>query len=467
MIDLTDDHYALDIDRARYVLGWEPKHTLRETLPEMVSSLKADPVMWYRENKLEPPAWILQGGHAIAKSPSPLFVEDLMNEQRKMVVSTPENSETPLENVHSWVTPNGLFFVRNHFDVPEIDVSEWRLQVHGCVGQELNLTWERLESFPTRSVFATMECAGNGRSFLQPPAEGVPWGAGAIGHAEWTGVPLKFVLQAAGLNPGVVEIVCEGADRGAENDQPEPVPFARSLPLENALHPDTLLATRMNGEPLAPSHGFPVRLLVPGWCGIASIKWLRRLEAVDMPYTGYYQTVKYTVQRRTGRGQQTEMIGAMPVKSELVRPREGETLGLGTNRLFGLAWAGEDEIAAVEVSVDGGRRWAAAELIGPRARYSWCLWEYLWSVGSAGEYTLLSRAISASGDIQPTRHDPLCGGYLINFSRPTLVRVDADRRSRDLAGDTTTLLHEMNLLAEERSRYRLDVELELTSGAGI
>src|SRR5437870_10975955 len=170
-----------------------------------------------------------------------------MNEQRKIVTATPENSETPLESVRSWVTPNRLFFVRNHFPVPPLDLAGWRLQVEGCVARPRAWTWDELTALPERTVFATVECAGNGRSFLTPHVHGVQWGAGAIGHAEWTGVPLSRVLEKAGVEPGAVEVLFEGWDQGSEADHPEPMPFARSLPLDKALHPDTLLAYRMNG----------------------------------------------------------------------------------------------------------------------------------------------------------------------------------------------------------------------------
>ena len=390
-----------------------------------------------------------------------------MLEERKVVTPSPENSETPLGEVQSWVTPNRLFFVRNHFDVPEIDPSNWRLKVEGCVEREREFTWDRLNKLPSRSVFATMECAGNGRSFLQPPVPGVQWGAGAVGHAEWTGVPLKLVLQEAGLKPEVTEIVCEGADRGTEPDHPEPMQFARSLPLDKALDPNTLLVLRMNGERLEPSHGFPVRLLVPGWYGVASIKWLTRIEAIDTSFQGYFQTVKYTIQRWTGRGKQPEVVGAMPVKSEIIRPRDDEELGIGTNRVFGMAWAGEEAVAAVEVSVDGGRSWNRADIIGPQAPYSWNLWEYIWEVAAADEHTLFSRAISEGGQVQPTKHDALKGGYLINFSRPTHISVNPALRAQDFPGDASVLAGEMQAAVEERARLRLDVEMELIHGGGI
>ncbi len=390
-----------------------------------------------------------------------------MVQQRKVITQAPENSETPLYDLRSWVTPNPWFFVRNHFDVPEVDVNAWRLRVHGCVERELELNWEELGQLPERTVFTTVECAGNGRSFLQPLVHGVQWGAGAVGHAEWTGVPLKYVLQKARLLPEALEVVFEGADRGTEADHPEPMHFARSLPVEKALGPDTLLAVRMNGETLTPNHGYPVRLLVPGWYGVASVKWLTRIEVIDHTFNGYYQTVKYTVERQKPGGMATVPVQAIPVKSEVLRPRAGEVLGLGTNRLFGLAWAGEEAVQRVEVSLDDGRSWSDAELIGPRAAYSWAMWEYLWEVAEPGPYTILARAISTSGRVQPIKHDPLAGGYEIHHSRPIEVHVEAGRRTQAQHADVETLLYDMNAYAEENTRFPLDVEMEYAQGEGI
>jgi DMSO/TMAO reductase YedYZ molybdopterin-dependent catalytic subunit len=390
-----------------------------------------------------------------------------MLEQRKIVTATPENSETPLDNVRSWVTPNKLFFVRNHFEMPQINVEDWRLRVAGCVERPLELTWDDLAALPERTVFATMECAGNGRSFLSPKQHGVPWGAGAVGHAEWTGVPLHLVLKKAGLKPEALEVLFVGRDKGTEADHPEPMHFARSLPLDKALDPDTLLAYRMNGELLEPIHGFPLRLFVPGWYGVASVKWLTNIDVVDRPFKGYYQTVKYTIQRRTGRGQEAIVVGPMPVKSEIVRPHAGEVLGIGTNRLFGVAWAGPEAVAGVEISLDGGRTWLEAQLIGPRAPYSWTMWEYLWEVIDPGDYTVLSRATSNGGQVQPTRHDPLNAGYQIHFSRPRTVRVERSRRVHDAPTTAELLQYDMNAYAEENTRFPLDVALEFGGGEGI
>jgi DMSO/TMAO reductase YedYZ molybdopterin-dependent catalytic subunit len=389
-----------------------------------------------------------------------------MPEQRKVVTAVPENSETPLDSVRSWVTPTRLFFVRNHFAVPPLDLDTWRLAVEGRVKQRRAWTWDELSDLPERTVFATVECAGNGRSFLAQRQAGVQWGAGAVGHAEWTGVPLKLVLERSGLGGGAAEVLFEGADVGTESDHPEPMPFARSLPLDKALHPDTLLAFRMNGEPLEPAHGYPLRLFVPGWYGVASVKWLRRVEVLDRPFRGYFQSVKYTVQRRTERGIETEVVGPMMPKSEVIRPRPGDALGLGGNRFFGVAWAGEDSVSRVEVSTDGGATWTDATLMGPQAPYSWTLWEYLWEAESPGDYTVLVRATSSRDRVQPAEHDPLNGGYRIHHSRPLPVRVTVARRRAEHA-DAHTIMYDMNAYAEENYRLPLDVELEFSAGEGI
>ncbi len=389
-----------------------------------------------------------------------------MAEQRKVVTAVPENSETPLDGVRSWITPTRLFFVRNHFAVPTLDLATWRLTVEGRVQECREWTWEELMDLPERTVFATVECAGNGRSFLAERQAGVQWGAGAVGHAEWTGVPLGLVLERSGLEADALEVLFEGADTGTEPDHPEPMPFERSLPLAKALHPDTLLAFQMNGEFLDPIHGYPLRLFVPGWYGVASVKWLRRIEVVNKPFRGYFQSVKYTIQRQTERGIETQIVGPMMPKSEIIRPRASDVLGLGGNRFFGVSWAGEDSVSRVEVSKDGGATWSEATLIGPQAPYSWTLWEYLWEAESPGELTVLVRATSSRGRVQPVDHNALHGGYLIHHSRPLHLRVIDLRRAADYA-DAQTIMYDMNAYAEEKMRLPLDVEMEFSFGEGI
>jgi DMSO/TMAO reductase YedYZ molybdopterin-dependent catalytic subunit len=390
-----------------------------------------------------------------------------MADSRKFVTTAPENSETPLEGVRSWVTPNRFFFVRNHFSLPEIDVARWRLTLDGLVARPRQWTYEELCEMPERTVFATIECAGNGRSFLRDKVPGVQWGAGAIGHAEWTGVPLRALLEECGLKSEATEIIFEGADRGSESDHPEPMHFARSLPIAKAMHADTLLALRMNGETIEPAHGFPVRLFVPGWYGVASVKWLTRLAAVDQVFNGYFQTKKYTYQRKTPNGLETVVVGPMRVKSEIIRPRLDDTVGVGTNRVFGVAWAGEEPVASVDVSTDDGRTWNAAQLVGPKAAYSWTMWEYLWEVATPGDYSLLARATSWSGQVQPASYDALNSSYMIHFSRPIRVHVEVSRKAVAQIGDPNAYLYDMNAYAEENKRLPLDAELEFAVGAGI
>jgi DMSO/TMAO reductase YedYZ molybdopterin-dependent catalytic subunit len=389
--------------------------------------------------------------------------------ERRIVTAVPENSETPLEGVGGWVTPTRLFFVRNHFDTPEVDAKAWRLRVEGGVERPREWSLDDLAALPERTVFSTVECAGNGRSFLAQHVHGVQWGAGAIGHGEWTGVPLRLVLEKSGIKPGTVEILFEGLDAGSESDHPERMNFARSLPLAKALDRDTLLVTKMNGEPLEPIHGFPARLIVPGWYGVASVKWLGRIAAIDYAFKGYYQTKKYTVQRRNPKDGTAEMVivGPMVVKAEIVRPQAGDLLGLGTNRVFGIAWAGEEPVARVEVSTDAGATWTEAELIGPTAPYSWTMWEYLWETAKPGRFTLLARATSASGHVQPICHDPLLGGYQIHFARPREITVESRTRAQAKPADLDAMMYDMNAFAEENRRRPLDVELEMYEGAGI
>lgn len=390
-----------------------------------------------------------------------------MESQRKTVTASPENSETPLDMVVSWVTPNRLFFVRNHFAVPATDRASWTLSLEGLVARPLRWSFDDLAAMPQHSVFATIECAGNGRSFLREKAAGVQWGAGAIGHAEWTGVRLRDLLQAGGVKPGALEVVFEGADVGREADHEGELGFSRSLPLAKALHPDTLIALRMNGDWLEPNHGAPMRLFVPGWYGVASVKWLRTMRVIDRIYDGYFQTVKYSIDRATAGGRRRLPLGPGIVKSEMLQPAADAVLGVGTNRISGIAWAGEDQITRVDVSSDGGRTWQAAHLKGLQHPYSWCHWECLWTVSAPGDYTLMARAHSASGQMQPLDYNPDNLGYLINTVLPRRVHVSAGVRASVDFADAGAWADTMRAYAEENTRRALDVELSVTGGDGI
>jgi DMSO/TMAO reductase YedYZ molybdopterin-dependent catalytic subunit len=389
-----------------------------------------------------------------------------MDAQRRTITANPENSETPLDSAPSWVTPNRLFFVRNHFEVPRADNVTWKLTLEGMVARPRSWSVAELAAMPQHSVFATVECAGNGRSFLREKAAGVQWGAGAIGHAEWTGVRLRDLLQAAGLNANALEIVFEGADRGTEPDHPAPMFFSRSLPVAKALDPDTLIALRMNGELLEPNHGAPLRLFVPGWYGVASVKWLRTMRVIDHAYPGYFQTTKYSIDRGASGTKRRMPLGPGVVKSEILYPLPNASLTPGQHRIAGIAWAGEERIAGVDVSTDGGKSWQLARINGLRQPYSWCRWEYDWTPATEGQHTLMARAHTESGQSQPFEYNSDNLGYLINLVLPRTVRVQT-AAPVPAGGDAIDWIETMQDFAVANTRRGLDVELAFSGGEGI
>lgn len=340
----------------------------------------------------------------------------------------PENLEFPFYSLRSYLTTTDLFYVRSHFAVPSLDVKTWRLRVEGAVTTPLELTYDDLLKMPSVSGTATLECAGNGRVFLSPAVKGAQWELGAVSNAEWQGVPLGAILQRAGVTPGATEVILEGADSGEIKDPPKPtgaIYFARSLPLERANRPEVLLAYRMNGQELPVSHGFPLRAVVPGWYGMASVKWLTRIIVTDRPFNGFFQSVDYALWQRQNGIPTRVPITEMQVKSQIARPQVHELLNAGaTYRMMGAAWTGDSEISKVEVSVDGGKSWIEARLVGKSMRYAWRFWELDWKVpAERGRYTLLSRATDARGNIQPMQRQPDSENYVINHVLPIDIDV--------------------------------------------
>ena len=230
--------------------------------------------------------------------------ETTLRDGRIVRGESPLNLEMPFSAVDSFITPTKSFYVRTHFPIPAIDRNVWSLCVEGEVEKPFGVNYEELIALPSMTVPVTLECAGNNRNFLQPQVKGVQWHLGAVGTAEWTGVPLSVLLDRATLTPSGTEIVLEGADCGMLEDPKSPpgeLKFARSIPLEKARR-DVLLAYKMNGEDLAPEHGFPLRAIVPGWYAMASVKWLQRIIITDRPFTGYYQTIDYAYWKKTDYG---------------------------------------------------------------------------------------------------------------------------------------------------------------------
>jgi DMSO/TMAO reductase YedYZ molybdopterin-dependent catalytic subunit len=340
----------------------------------------------------------------------------------------PLNLEFPFAKLDGFNVPNELFYVRTHFPVPKLEPASWRFKLEGAVNKPLTLALDELRKMASRNEDALLECTGNGRSFLTPKTKGVQWQLGAVGTARWTGVPLGAVLERSGLKDSAVEVILEGADSGTIKDPPKPegaIHFARSLPLAKARKADVLLAYGMNGKDLPVNHGFPLRLIVPGWYGMASVKWLTRLIVTDRPFNGFFQSIDYSFFERVNGLPSVAPIQEIQVKASVARPAQGETVPAGkTYRVHGAAWTGESAVAKVEVSTNGGRSWAAARLVGKPVPYCWRLWEYEWRTPQQpGRYAIMARATDARGRIQPLRRDPDRRNYMINHVVPIGVDV--------------------------------------------
>lgn len=336
----------------------------------------------------------------------------------RTIQDAPFNASTPLAALDRDVTPNDLFYVRNHFAVPDVDPATWRLDVGGAVAQDLSLSVDDLRDLPQRTVIVTLECAGNGRRSMEPAPPGTPWDDGAVSTAAWTGPPLSAVLDRAGVADDAVEVLCTGMDRGKAGGAERP--FERSLPLERALDPDVVLAHAMNGEPLPPDHGAPLRVVVPGAYGMASVKWLDRLELLTEPFDGWFQTERYVYRDADGRVEGP--VDRVLVKSLIARPADGAEVVAGTVEVAGRAWGGQGAgVERVEVRVDDGP-WTEADLADPVGPHAWR--RFLAEVDvPPGDRVLASRATDAEGNVQPLDAPWNAHGYGNNAVAP--VRVHA------------------------------------------
>lgn len=324
---------------------------------------------------------------------------------------SPDNLEFPFATLKEWVTPTPRFFVRSHFNVPQLKADDWSLRVEGHVEQPFSIGLKELTQLPAVTQTVLLECAGNGRVYLQPLQAGLRWEQGGVSNAEWTGTPLATLLDRAKLKQGAIEVILEGHDKGRIGPPNLPsageIPFTRSLPLAKAADSRTLLAWHMNGEPLTPAHGFPARAIIPGWYGMASIKWLKRIVVTDRPYDGYFQTFNYTIWTRPENGLATlTPVTEIDVKSQIARPVAYEQVAAGKPyRIFGTAWAGEPEIKTVEVSTDGGKTWSAATLGVRSQSYAWRFFHLEWANPAPGEQTLMCRATDSRGRVQAMQRD--------------------------------------------------------------
>jgi sulfane dehydrogenase subunit SoxC len=336
------------------------------------------------------------------------------------------NHGMPLEALRYDVTPPGLHYVLTHYDIPAIDPEAWRLEVGGAVERPLRLGLEDLMRRPAVTSRVLLECAGNGRARYEPRPVSQPWLLEAVGTAEWTGTPLAPLLEEAGLSPEAVDVVFTGVDHGVERGVEQD--YARGLPLAEALRPETLLVWAMNGAPLPPQHGAPLRLVVPGWYGMAQVKWLSRIDVLQQRFDGFQNTTAYRL--KVDADEDGEPVTRIRPRALLAPPgwpdfmtRE-RFVRTGRVPLSGRAWSGRSPVARVEVSTDGGHSWADARLAPPdRAHpFSWRAWEFTWDA-RPGAAELLARATDEAGGTQPVEQDWNRQGMANNLVQRVAVNV--------------------------------------------
>ena len=392
----------------------------------------------------------------------------------------PEDFETPLAAFTSWITPIEHFYVRSHMSKPTVDVGSWRLSVDGEVSTPLKLTMDELKKLPTVEQVSVIECAGNGRAFYKPGVAGMQWTGGGVGNARWRGVRLADVLKKAGIKPTARHILFNGADT-----PPGTMPdFMRTVPVKKSLDPDTLLAFEMNGEPLPVSHGFPLRVIVPGWAGDSWVKWITNIQPLDKEFDGFWMKTAYRYPvRSVAPGAAVDPADLKPLegirpKSIIAGPVDGAGVGNGPVHIHGTAWAGESPIARVDVSTDNGRTWRAATLGKDKARYAWRLWELNWTPPGPGSYVLIARASDAAGATQPLAEDWNPSGYLWNVVQQVRVNVGSEapapqRQQSEIPAFPANLkqacigCHEADIIAGQHlTRAQWDREITKMTGWG-
>lgn len=338
----------------------------------------------------------------------------------------PLNCETPLPALMGGVVmPNARFYIRNHFQIPNLDSATWRLEISGLVERPLSLNLAQLRALPSQSAVVTLECAGNGRAGFEPRVPGEQWGVGAVSTAEWTGVPLTEVLERAGVQRAARDVVFRGTDSGEVEARDGSVHFERSLSIDELTTSGALLAYAMNGEQLPVHHGYPLRLVVPSWYAVASVKWLTQIELIDRPFDGHFQIDRYHIDG--------EPLSLLQVRALIIEPRPGQPVEPGQVVIRGVAWSGAAPIEQVELSIDGAS-WQLATLIGERRRHSWQWWERVVRLDSIdGNVVIRARATDLAGRTQPDHPSWNRLGYANNAVQEVHVTVRSPVVSADPA----------------------------------
>lgn len=359
------------------------------------------------------------------------FAQEIKGKVANLIVRSkkPLDLETPVSMLTSWLTPTDMFYVRSHFYTPPASSpDQWQLAVDGEVAQPLTLSLNDLKQMPKVTVTVTLECAGNGRAFFEPAVAGIQWEKGAVGNAQWTGVRLADVLKKAGAKPTGKFVILDGADTGIAK-APD---FIRQVPMDKAMHPDTLIAYEMNGQPLLDHHGAPLRAIVPGWEGAYAVKWLNHIQVSVTEHDGAFVQSGYRYPARpVAPGAAVDAKDMVPltglaVKSLITAPTESSSVKAGSAvRISGFAWAGESNVTRVDLSFDGGTTWQQAKLGRDQARYAWRQFEYEWKPAQAGSFLILSRATDDKGRVQPVVAQWNPSGYLWNVIDRVRINVEA------------------------------------------
>jgi DMSO/TMAO reductase YedYZ molybdopterin-dependent catalytic subunit len=398
---------------------------------------------------------------------------------RKLITLSPRPTdlEMPVEGFVDEITPTEDFFVRCHTYTPQVKLADWKLTLDGLVEKPMTFTLPDLQKLPRTELVSVLECAGNGRSFYEPHIPGAQWKFGAVGNARWAGVRLRDVLQKAGVKPGAAHLLLDGADVPL-GKMPD---FQRTLEVGKAMHPDTLLAWEMNGQPLTPDHGFPLRVIAPGWAGDSWVKWLQHIEVLDHEFDGFWMKTAYRhPSHSVAPGSTVDAKDLVPVtdlnvKSVIAVP--GDWAKPGLVAVQGVAWSNGAAVSKVEVSVDAGKSWKAAKLTGTPTKYGFRKWSFAWQAAE-GRHTLISRATDSSGRTQPMQQEWNPSGYLWNVAQPRGILVAA-KPEADIAVDVTTAnvpdayktacngCHDSHMMMQQRlTRAQWEKEIDKMTGWG-
>ncbi|WP_257352359.1 sulfite oxidase [Pseudalkalibacillus decolorationis] len=315
----------------------------------------------------------------------------------------PENQETPIQFIKTDTMDNRLFYRRNHFSYPTISHSNYWLPINGLVTTPKWFSMNEIVRLPSKTIKVVLECSGDKRDLFEPKVFGEQWGKGAISQGNWKGVSLRTLLKQVGMKDDAKQVVVEGYDNGKRTDLDTIHTYARGLPIDKALHPDTIIAYEYNNQPIPFKHGYPLRLIVPEWYAMASVKWIKQISIIDSNFSGPFQSIDYVYYPNKENDKNAFPVTTININSTIQKPLNMEVLNTGNHLIEGIAWTGKGYITKVEISTDNGETWLKTNLCQqPKEDYGWSSWVFEWSVSAKGEYSIMTKATDSYNRIQPT-----------------------------------------------------------------